>query len=539
MALDLNNNNLLNPLLICLLTLFVGCAPPPQEIDITILNGAELESLDPAIVTGQADLRVVSALFEGLTRSDPKTGRPIAGLAENWSISDDGLSYRFYLRPNLQWSTGDLISSDDIVYSWRRALAPETASDYAGQFYCITNAESYNRGLITNASLVGVTAKGRTVLEVQLAAPTAFFLDLCTLPALAVVPRQTIESFGDQWIKAKPLPVSGAYCLAYWRINDKIRLQKNPRYWDVANTQNEWVDILPVGNAGTAINLYETHAADVVWDKELAPTELLDELLARSDFHPFDYLATYFIRINVTKKPFNDPKIRCALAMAIDKRRIVEKITKAGERVANQLTPSGIADYIPPKGLSYDPERARAILAAAGYPEGKGFPSFAYLFNAAAGGGAKTHQKIGIELQEMWKRELGISMELRQVESKIFLAAQSALDYDICRSSWVGDYCDPNTFLDLFMSNSGNNRTGWRSQQYDRALSNANAATDPRKRLMLLRDVEAILIEEELPIIPLFFYKGICYYRPDEITGIYPNLIDQHPINALRRISRK
>ncbi|MCL5099448.1 MAG: peptide ABC transporter substrate-binding protein [Candidatus Omnitrophica bacterium] len=514
-----------------------GCGSrAEQRADLVIINGAEPESLDPAIVTGQPDIRVAGALFEGLVRNDPHTGAPVPGLAERWEISDDGRLYTFYLRTNAQWSTGEPIMARDVVYSWRRVLSPETASDYAGQLFYIKNAEEFNRGEIKDPSRVGIKAIGPRTVRVELTGPVPFFLDLCTLPTLAVVPEWTIERYGDRWLMARPLPVSGPYELVSWRINDRIRLRKNRRYWDVAHTQNDRVDVLPVGSANTALNLYETGAADIVWDKELAPSELLDVLLKRPDFHTFDYLGTYFIRINVTRKPFDDPRVRRALAMAIDKTRIVEKITRAGEKIATHLTPPGIPHYDPPNGLGYDPETARRLLAEAGYPGGKGFPTFQYMFNAAAGGAAKTHEKIAVELQQMWRQELGIHMELRQAEWKVFLAAQSALDYDLCRSSWVGDYNDPNTFLDLFMSWSGNNRTGWKDPDYDRLLREANSRADPAARATLLQAAEALLVRDAVPVLPLFFYRGISYYDSTKIQGIYPNILDQHPINAVRKV---
>jgi oligopeptide transport system substrate-binding protein len=519
-----------------LLLFLPGCAAPEPTADLVILNGAEPESLDPAIVTGQPDMRVVYSLFEGLTRYDPQTGTPIPSLAERWDVSADGRVYTFVLRTNAMWSTGDPIRAADVVYSWQRALAPATASDYAGQLLYIKNAEDFNRGALTNPALLGIQALDPFTVRVELNSPTPFFLDLCALPIMAVVPRQTIERYGDGWLRRHPLPSSGAYQLDSWRINDRIRLRKNPYYWDAANTQTEVVDILPIGSASTALNLYETGRADIVWDKELVPVELLDVLLQRKDFHTFDYLATYFLRFNVTRKPFDDSRVRRALALAIDKNRLVQKITKAGEKVASHLTPAGIPHYRPPEGLGHDPAAARRLLALAGYPGGRGFPPFHYLFNAAAGGSAKIHEKIAVELQQMWQRELGLQMELRQVEWKILLAAQSALDYEISRSSWVGDYCDPNTFLDLFMSQSGNNRTGWKNPRYDQLLREANTQTDEAKRERLLQTAERLLVGEELPIVPLFFYAGVNYYSPEKIQGIYPNLIDQHPLNAIRKV---
>ncbi len=518
---------------------FTGCRAREPHADLVILNGAEPESLDPAIVTGQADLRATGAIFEGLTRNDPRTGAPIPGLAERWDISSNGCLYTFHLRANAQWSTGEPITAADVLYSWVRVLKPQTGGDYASQLFAIKNAEAFNRGVISDPGQLGLRILTPTTLEVELKRPTPYFLDLCACPTLAVVPQKAIEHDGDRWLLSPRLPVSGPYLLERWGVNDKIRLRKNPLYWDAANTQNNIVDLLPVGSAMTALNLFLAGEADIVWDKELAPAELLDDLLQRPDFHTFDYLGTYFFRINVTRAPFTDPRVRRALALTIDKQRIVDKITRAHELVANHLTPPITPHYHPPKGLGYDPAAARALLAEAGYPGGKGFPVFHYMFNAAAGGSAKMHQKIAVELQQMWQKELGITMELRQVEWKALLAAQSSLDYELCRSSWVGDYNDPNTFLDLFLSNNGNNRTGWKNERYDALWTEANTQADPERRAEILQQAENLLVTEGVPMVPLFFYKGVNYYDSTRITGIYPNVIDQHPINAIRKMPRK
>ncbi len=514
-----------------------GCFHREPPADLTIINGAEPESLDPAIVTGQPDMRAVQGLFEGLTQNDPRTGEAIPGLAERWEISPDGCVYTFHLRTNLLWSTGEPLTAEDVVYSWIRALAPATASDYAGQLFYLKNAEDFNAGKITNAAAVGVRALDPLTVRAELNHPTPFFLDLCTLPALSVVPRQTIEPFGDAWLKARPLPVSGPYELVFWRPNDKIRLRKNPRYWDAANTQSGIIDLLPVGSPNPALNLYERGQADVVWDKELVPTELMDVLLQRPDFHTFNYLGTYFFRFNVTRKPFDDPRVRRALALAIDKERLVKRITRAGEQPASHLVPDGTANYIAPEGLGYDPALARQLLTEAGFPGGKGFPRFEYMFNAAAGGAAKIHEKVAVELQQMWRDELGIEMDLRQIEWKVLLNAQSHLEYDVSRSSWVGDYNDANTFLDIFLSDSGNNRTGWKNAGYDALLRQANSQPDRKIRADQLRQAETMIVRDELPVVPLFFYKGVSYYDAGRIQGIYPNIIDQHPLQSIRKIN--
>ncbi len=515
-----------------------GCFHREPAADITIINGAEPESLDPAVVTGQPDMRAVHGLFEGLARIDPETGGPIPGLAARWEISSDHCVYTFHLRTNLVWSTGGPITAEDIVYSWIRALDPATACDYAGQLFYLKNAENFNAGKIKDSGQVGIHAPDRFTVRVELNHPTPFFLDLCTLPVLSVVPRKTLELFGDAWIKARPLPSSGPYELVFWRLNDKIRLRKNPRYWDAANTQSGIIDLLPVGSANAALNLYVRGQADIVWDKDLVPTELLDVLLKRTDFHTFNYLGTYFFRFNVTRKPFDDSRVRKALALAIDKERIVTRITRAGERPASHLVPEGTANYAAPDGLGHDPALARKLLAEAGYPGGKGFPRFEYMFNAAAGGGAKVHQKVAVELQQMWRDELGIEMDLRQIEWKVLLNAQSRLDYELSRSSWVGDYNDANTFLDIFMSDSGNNRTGWKNARYDALLRKANSEADGDMRRRLLQEAETLLVRDELPIVPLFFYRGLSYYDSSRIEGIYPNMVDEHPLQSIRKLSR-
>ena len=519
---------------LCLL----GCICHERPADLVILNGAEPQSLDPGILSGQADMRVAMGIFEGLTYFNPKTGRAIPGLAERWDISPDGCTYTFHLRTNLVWSTGEPITAEDVVYSWIRVLEPATASEYSGSLFFVTNAEAFTDGKIKDPSQVGVHALDPLTVRVELNHPTPFFPDICAMPVTCVVPRQTIEKYGDRWLMAKPLPVSGAYEMAYWHLNDKIRLRKNPRYWNAANTQSDLIDILPVGSANAALSLYERGEADIVWDAALIPAGLLDVLLKRPDFHTFICLDTYFFRFNVTRKPFDDPRVRQALALAVDKERIVKKITQGGEQPASSLVPAGTANYTPPEGLGYDPVRARRLLAEAGYPGGRGFPHFQYLFNASAGGGSKIHEKIAIELQQMWRDELGIQMDLRQVEWAAYLNAQSHLDYDLSRSGWVADYNDANTFLGLFTSNDGNNRTGWKNAQYDDLIRRANQEPDVKAREKLFQQAETILVRDEVPIVPIYFYVGISYYDTNKIQGIDPNVLDNHPLQAIHKIKK-
>jgi oligopeptide transport system substrate-binding protein len=322
--------------------------------------------------------------------------------------------------------------------------------------------------------------------------------------------------------------------LVEWRLNDKVRLRKNPRYWDAVHTRTELIDLLPTASPNTALNLFETGLADVIWDKDMAPLELMDVIKNRPEFHPFPFLGTYFYRFNATRKPFDDARVRQAFALATDKERLTRKLTFGGERAAAHFVPDGVANYQSPSGLGFDPERARQLLAEVGFPRGKGFPRVQYMFFSSAGG-ARLQERIGVELQQMWREVLGVEIELRQIERKIFYNAQSRLDYDVAASSWVGDYNDANTFLDLFTSMSGNNRTGWKNARYDSLLEQANRLANIGERARLLSQAEALLVEEQVPVVPLYFYAGFTYYDATKVHGIYPNVLDEHPLQDISR----
>ena len=508
-----------------------GCLRHEPPADVTIINGAEPESMDPQIITGQADMRIVQGLFEGLMRLDPQTARAVPAMAERYEISPDGKVYTFHLRTNLVWSTGEPIQAADYVYAWHRALAPETASEYAGQLYYIKNGEAYNNGKLADANQVGVHALDALTLRVELEHPTAFFIELCAFPTLYLVPRQTIEKYGDGWTRARPLPSCGAFELVDWRLNDKARLRKNPRYWDAVNTRSEIIDLLPIAGATTALNVYEQERADIVWDKTLVPSELLDVLIHRPDFHTFSYLGTMFVRFNITRKPFDDPRVRRALGMAIDRERIVKKITRGGEPATSSLVPPGVANYDPVPGLDYNPEAARKLLADAGYPGGKGFPRFTDLVY-----GVKLYEDIGVEMQQMWRENLGITMELRPLEWKVYLGAQAHLDYEVCQASWIGDYNDAQTFLGMFTSEDGNNHTGWKNPEYDALIARAGDQTDLKVREHLFQQAETLLVRDQAPIVPVYVYMGLNYFRTNRVEGIYQNLLDDHPLQAIHRM---
>ncbi len=508
-----------------------GCSPQ-RRADLVFLNGAEPETLDPALITGQPEGRIANALFEGLLAFD-QSGKPQPGVAESWEVSHDGRTYTFRLREGLQWSDGTPLTARDFVTSWKRTLDPSTASEYAYQLHYVKNARTFNEGKITDFSMVGVSASDDRTLRVELENPTPFFPDLCAFVTLLPVPLHAIEKHGDNWTKPGNIAGNGAYLLESWRINDRIRLHKNPHYWNARNVALETIDIIPVSKGNTAFNLYAAGQADLMMDKGLVPPALLGEIKKRADFHAAPFLGTYFLRYNCTREPFKDPRVRRAFSLAIDKKSIVDRITRAGELPADSFVPPGAGGYKPAAGSARDVVEARRLLADAGFPGGKGFTIVTYLYSEG-----EMNEAVAVELQGMWRRELGVNVQLLRQEWKVYLRSLSTLDYDIARSSWVGDYPDPNTFLDMFVTGGGNNRTGWGDPDYDKLIAAAASESDPRRRHDILRGAEDILVNRRMPVCPLFFYVGIQLYDGKRLGGIEGNVLDEHPLKSIFRRER-
>jgi oligopeptide transport system substrate-binding protein len=506
-----------------------GCDRAMDRADLVFMNGAEPEPLDPAVINAQASGRVAYALFEGLTAFD-QTGKPQPGVAESWTISPDARTYTFRLRRNAVWSNGDPVTANDFYYSWRRTLAPETAAEYVSQLHVVRNARAFTEGQIKDFNEVGVHVIDPFILEVTLENPTPYFLDLCAFVTLLPVHRATVEKYDDWATNPRHFMGNGPFTLAEWRLFDRVRVLKNPRYWNAAKVAMKSIDILPSARANTAFNFYATGLSDLMMDKGLAPTSLMDQLRVRPDFHAAPFLGNYFVRFNVTRKPFDDMRVRLAFALVVDKALVCEKITRAGERPATSLTPPGTGgSYVAPPGLPRDAERARQLLAEAGFPQGRGFPLFSYLYK----GDSDMDRDIAVELQGMFARELGVKMLLQPQEWTVYLNSQSNLDYDLCRSSWVGDYNDPYTFLGMFITGDGNNRTGWSNARYDELIAAAAREPDPVKRFAIFADAERLLISQDVPIVPLFYYVGIQFYDADRLGGIESNLLDEHPLKYL------
>ncbi len=506
-----------------------ACTPDRPRADLVFINGAEPESIDPAVVTDQVGMRISEALFEGLCRWN-EAGKAQPGMAERWDVSGDRKRYTFHLRSGITWSNGEPVTAQDFVQSWRRVLDPVFGADYASQLFVIRGAKAFNDGKTKDFNEVGAKALSPQTLEVELENPTPYFIDLCAFVTFSPVHLPTVTQHGTSWIKPANLVGNGPYLLEDWRLDDKLVLRKNPKYWDAANVMMETIDVLPISEPNTAINYFLTGQADLIMDKGMVPTSLTEKLKKEPYFHTGPFLGSYFTRFNVQREPFTDPRVRLAFSLAIDRRRITEKITQLGEVNAWSLTPPGTGQgYEPPAGPTFDVKKARELLTEAGFPNGKGFPRVEYLYFPKL-----IERNIAVELQAMWQENLGVTVDLVKQEWKIYLASMKERKYSLCRSSWVGDYNDPSTFLEMFLSGSGNNRTGWANANYDQLLAAAAAEPDVAKRNTLFQQAERLLVTDEAVILPIYYYVGVQFYHSDRLAGVQANVIDDHPFRCMR-----
>ena len=489
-------------------------------------NGTEPQSLDPQIATGVPEHHVISAVMEGLVLKDRKTLEPRPGVAKTWDISNDGRVYTFYLRENAKWSNGDAHTAHDYVWSWWRALQTTLGNQYAYMLFPIKNAKRYYDGETSDFSDVGVKAIDNRTLQVTLTNPTPYFLQLLDHYSLFPVHQATIEKFGradergTRWSYEGNLVGNGPYKLEEWKINRHITVTKNPYYWDEANVSINSIVFKPVDNAVTEERMFRAGALHVTSSIPADKIAVYQEKSA-PELKITPYLGTYFYRLNINTPQLQDKRVRRALGMAIDRKQLVDNITKGGQIPAYTMTPPGTMGYFPESTLNFDPEAAKRLLAEAGYPNGEGFPPIEILYNTNEG-----HRKIAVALQEMWKNYLNIDIKLLNQEWKVYLATESAGDYQISRGGWIGDYVDPNNFLDMFLCNGGNNRTGWCNEEYDRLiLEVAPSQSSHEQRLKIFQQAETILLED-MPIIPVYTYTSIKLLHPS-VRNFDDNILNQ------------
>jgi len=519
-----------------ILSLVLNLAPSKSGRDeFSFGNEAEPESIDPHVATGVPDNNIITQLFEGLVRRQANWSSIEPGLAEFLPVAtDNGKTYRFKLRMNALWSDGTAITADDFVYSWLRAMDPKTLGSYS---YWLTDhivgaAEYAKNPSSETAKKVEIKAIDSRTLEVRLKHPVPYFMQLLAESVFAPVKKQNIEKFGDRWTRPENLVVNGAYVLKEWKVNEKIVLEKNPRYWDARNVKINRAVALPLSDKQTVMNLFLQGQLD--WSGHNgAPSSVVPYLRGKEHFRNTPSFITYFYRLNTKRAPLDNIKVRQALALAIDRKSLVEKITRGGEVVATALVPPNTGKYVSAKGVvtgdfAKDLDLAKKLLAEAGFPAGKNFPLLKIQYDTK-----EIHQKVAMAIQEMWRRNLGIKVEAYNQEWKVYLKEQKAMNFDISRAGWAGDYPDAATFLELFTSTSGNNHTGYSNADYDKDFKASSTEMNPKKRLELLTKVEARLLQDQ-PIIPLFYYSNYGFLRP-EVNGFAFNPIDRPFIRTISK----
>ncbi len=372
---------------------------------------------------------------------------------------------------------------------------------------------------------VGVEAIDDRTLRITLESPTPYFTEiLCFYPTFPVH-RPTVERYGaPRWTRIEHLVGNGPFRMVFRRVRDRLRLAKSPTYWNVDRVGLDTIDALAVTSRTTALNMYLDGQVDWI---TTVPDTVIDRVAERDDYSSDTYLNVYFYRLNVRRKPLDDPRVRRALDMALDKRQLVAAIARGGEQPCTSYVPPGMEGYTPSQSEPFNPQKARELLAEAGYPGGRGVRIIELLYNKD-----ERHERIAEVLQSHWKTHLGIDVVLRNEEWGIYLNTLHKGEYDIARGGWIADYVDPNAFLELFITGGENNNTGWSSGEFDRLIAEASQQADPARRLEILQRSEALLLAEK-PIIPLYVYISKNLIRP-YVDGFHPTLLDVHPLESLR-----
>jgi oligopeptide transport system substrate-binding protein len=477
----------------------------------------EPETLDPAKATGMPEGTVLLQLFDGLTRYDEKQEIKPA-IAESWQISADGLTYTFKLR-DAKWVNGEPLKAQDFVFSWLRTLAPETASEYAYQLFYVKGAEDYNSGKGKKED-VSIKAVDDKTLQVTLEKPAPQFLGLTACCTLFPVYEKSVQG-NDNWFTEPAKYISnGPFKLVSWDHNQKIVLEKNPNYWDAANVKLNKLEIYLIDSVDTGFNMFKTGQLDF---QDEVPLQEITAMKDNKELQIAPDTSIYFYRFNVTQKPFNDVKVRKALAMAIDRKQLVDNVLMAGEKPAFAFVPFGFKDadgkdFRQNSGNLFDENLAEAkkLLAEAGYPEGKGFPEATILFNTS-----ESHKKIAEAVQQMWKKNLGIEVSIENTEWQVYMDREENGDFDLARAGWTPDYLDPMSFIDLFVTDGGNNYTGWGKAEYDTLVKEANSGSNQQARMEAMHNAEKILMDE-MPVMPIYFYTNASLIKENVKKVIIP-----------------
>ncbi len=510
---------------------FTGCGKRETAVErgnregvLHLSVGSEPSDLDPHIVTGLGEAKIIQSLFDPLVSYDPATLAPVPALAERWEISADGLTYTFHLRADAKWSNNDPITAQDCIDSWRRMLSPSLAADYAYLFYVLRGAEAFNKGRTTDFSAVGLAAPDARTLIVTLNHPTPYFLQILLNSPWRPIHVRSIATQGEPlrrgtaWTRPGRIVTSGPFILKEWIPQQHLVVEKSPTYWDRARVRLNGVRFFPTDSIDAEERAYRAGQLHATWALPLSkvlPLQREQSPALRID----PILETYFFRLNVRKAPFTDPRVRRALALAVDRDAITANILPGGRQPAPSFIPPLLQGYTPPARRAFDLAAARQLLADAGFPGGAGLPPIEILYN-----NSEILRLVAEAIQQMWRRDLGVDIRLVNQEFKVVFANRRAGDYQVLLGSWTADYLDATTFLDMWLSDSGNNHTGWKDPAYDALAARALTIADPKARAAVLAESEALVLDAA-PIIPIYFNTHVYLLHPS-VKGWQPTPMD-------------
>ncbi len=501
-------------------------AAKAEPVVFKINNGTEPESLDPTVIEGVPEHRLYTALFEGLVTYDPESLDAIPGTAESWEVSDDALTWTFYLRKNAKWSDGTPITAQQFVDSWIKYLSPETAAVYAYlPAMVIKGAAEYNAGE-AGPETVAIRALDDYTFQFELTGPAPYVLGMLTHYSFAVLPLHAMEKYGDEWTRPENMVSNGPFVLKNWIPQDKIIVEKNQNYWDKDNVKLDEIVFFATDDGNTATNMYLNGEIDWLTD---TPPNRLDEMKLDKGYANNASFITYYYEFNTTIAPFDDVRVRKALSMAIDRQELVDKVTRGGQFPAFGLTPPLPGLYPKVVAFKEDAEAARKLLAEAGFPGGAGFPETTIIYNTNEG-----HKNIAQYVQQKWTEVLGINVQIENQEWATFLDNRQNQNFQVARSGWQGDYVDPNTFLtDLLYSGSGNNDGKYNSPEYDALLAKAALMPGGKARFDVLRQAEELAIGQDMAVMPFYYYTALNWVDTDVWGGWYPTVQDVHPVKSI------
>lgn len=512
-------------LLLLTILLIQGCKGNKNQITseeitkkdtLNINIGSEPPSLDWSLATDSTSYLILNNIMEGLTRFGGDY-KPEPALAKNWDITKDGRTYTFHIREDSFWNDGKPLKAGDFEYSWKRILNPETGADYAYFLYDIENAEEYNTGKIIDPEMVGVKAVDDKTLVVRLKKPASYFPSLLTFMSTYPMRRDVVEKYALRWTEPGHIVTLGPYSLSTWKHHDRILLSKNTNYWG-EKPRIEHVNIIMNENPTSALALYESGELDYV-DGRGIPLLEIPRLRNSEEYKTQAQYRGNYVAFNVKKPPFDNPLVRKAFSAAIDRESLVAIIQGAGISTTSWI-PKGMLGYSPEIGIGFDPQKARDWLEEAGYPDGKGFPKVVFLYPDVS-----NNRLISEALQSMWKKHLGVEVELANQEWKVYLSTINTDPPEIHRAGWGADFPDPHNFMNLFLCNSGNNRTQWCNTKYDELVERASEELDEGKRVELYNEAQRILTETDVPIAPFLISIQQSMIKP-YIGGLAMNPLD-------------